>query len=101
MALAQCTMWSITHYQERDAALHTKIEDMHDVWMLQADDSACLITELCNLIICQLCCEYFDRSMSTKMYVFTQVYLRKASLPQQLDEVIVAKSFPYTIDHRI
>jgi len=38
----------------------------------------------------QLRMEQLDGGLCTQMYVLTQIHLRKAALPQQADEAIVA-----------
>src|SRR6266516_1001904 len=71
MAFTQCAIGSIGHDQERDIVLqtNTKFEDMHNMWMIQGRDSACLVEKAILFTACQPGMKYFDSRLRLEVHV--------------------------------
>jgi hypothetical protein len=60
VTLSQGAMRSIAHNQKGSAFLDAKLQNAHNMWVLQVGDRACLKAEFLNVVTCQVGAEHFD-----------------------------------------
>src|SRR5438105_9426561 len=82
MKLTQSAIRGVTHNQERDFTFHAKVQNPHDIGMLQAGNDTSFRTKLLYIVSCQLGLQDFDGGVRTKVEMLSQVDLSEATFSQ-------------------
>ena len=99
--LAERAAGGVVHDQKGGVILHVKVEDTHDMRMIEMGDSAGLFLKTLHLMrIGKARVEDFDSCLGAQAQMLTQIDFCKAALSQKADEPILAKLLADAISHR-
>src|SRR5438094_4278559 len=70
VTLAQGTIWGIIHDQKRHEVLNIIVQHPYDMRMYEVSNSKRLVTELLNVLTCQLSMQHLDSRLRLKMDMF-------------------------------
>ena len=70
MEITQGSIEGIVHHQEGNSALHTELEDTHDMGMDKASNGTSFGAECIHIVAAQLRVEHFDSCLCAQVNVF-------------------------------
>src|SRR5579885_2867144 len=99
VSLAQGTVGSKVHDQERRLLLYTKVQHADDIGMDQPYQVARFLEKFVHIIASQLAVQDFDRGLRAQVNMLAQVDLGEAAFAEQTDQAIMTKLLSRTICH--
>src|SRR2546425_10063080 len=97
MSLAEGALRSILHHQKRRAILYCKIEDTHNMWVGQENQSLCFLQKGFGTLVLEERVKNFEGGVTFKVDMLSQIDFGKASASQEPKQAVVTQLLSHTV----